>query len=210
MCDTPPVGNVVDMQAIRAALERAMERKGIKPKRLAMAAGLGETAVRDILKMDTSDVKVGTLVRLASVLDCDLKDLLGAPRVPVAGYIGAGGTVIFEELHDEEPVLRPPAISGPVIALQVRGDSMFPKYESGDIIYIQRQHGGVLPEYIGEYCAVRLKDGSTFLKKLAFGSKEGLFTLVSLNAADMVDVEVEWATPVLFVMPRRSRSLTGG
>lgn len=171
---------------------------------------MGETLVRDILKpkRDNPDVRLGTLVRLAGALDCRLEDLIVSPRVPIAGHIGAGGSIIFEDpLPDEETVLRPPAISGEVTALEVRGDSMLPKYETGDIIYIQRQHEGVLPQYIGEYCAVRLLGGETFLKKLAYGSAPERFTLVSLNAADMADVEVEWATPVLFVMPRRSRSL---
>ena len=31
----------------------------------------------------------------------------------------------------------------------------------------------------------------------------GRFTLRSLNAADMENVEVIWAAPVLFVMPKR-------
>lgn len=208
MCDMASMGEIVDLSAIRDALRRQMERKGLKAKPLAKRAGLGETAVRDFLNNDSADVRMGTLVRLASVLDCDLEELVGQPRVQLAGYIGAGGSVIFEEpLPDEEPVLRPPALSGPVIALEVRGDSMLPKYEPGDIIYIQRQHEGVLPEYIGEYCAVRLTSGETFLKKMAFGSKEGVYTLISLNAADMPDVEIDWATPVLFVMPRRSRTI---
>ncbi len=195
------------MGSIREALRREMERRGWKPKPLAKKAGLGETAVRDILSLESQDVRVGTLRRLASVLDCELEDLLGAPRVPVVGYIGAGGTVIFEDMGSEETVLRPPAITGAVIALEVRGVSMLPKYEPGDVIYIQRQHDGILPEYVGEYCAVRLVSGETYLKKLMAGTSPGRFTLVSLNAADMPDVEVKWATPVLFVMPRRSRLL---
>lgn len=206
-CDMPPMSDAIDMDTIRQALKREMEKKGWKPKPLAVQAGLGETAVRDILKPESQDVRVGTLRQIANVLDCRLEDLLGAPRVPVAGFIGAGGTVIFEDMGIEDTVLRPPAISGDLIALEVRGESMLPKFDPGDIIYIQRQHDGVLPEYLGEYCAVRLQGGETYLKKLMAGSRPGVFTLVSLNAADMVDVEVKWATPVLFVMPRRSRSL---
>lgn len=210
MCDTPPImgGASARIKEIQAAIEREMKRVGIAAKPLSIAAKLGPTAVRDILKDDTQDVKLGTLARLASVLDVDLEVLLGAPRVPVVGFIGAGGTVIFEDMGVEETVLRPPAISGPLIALEVRGDSMLPKYEPGDVVYIQRNHDGILPEYVGEYCAVRLTSGETFLKRLAFGSGEGRWTLQSLNAADMTDVELEWATPVLFIMPRRARQVT--
>ena len=85
---------------------------------------------------------------------------------------------------------------------------MLPKYRDGDIIYIQRTHEGVLPEYVGEDCAVRLASGETFIKQLIEGNQEGRFTLLSLNAPPMENVEVEWATLVRFVMPARSRQLS--
>lgn len=199
------MAEVFDIDAVRAALRRQMELKNIKRKPLAKAAGLGETAIRDIFEKG-NDVRASTLVKLADYFAIPVDELAGREPVALVGQIGAGGCVIFEETNDPETVPRPPIGTGPMIALEVRGDSMLPKWESGDIIYIRRTHEGVLPEYVGDYCAVRLADGATYLKKLMPGSQPGRFTLVSLNAADMADVEVEWATPVLFVMPRRSRS----
>ena len=81
---------------------------------------------------------------------------------------------------------------------------MLPKYEAGDIIYVRRDHEGVLPAYIGKYCAIRTVDGGTFLKILAPGSQEGVYTLRSLNAEDMPDVAIEWASPVIFVRPKQA------
>jgi phage repressor protein C with HTH and peptisase S24 domain len=80
---------------------------------------------------------------------------------------------------------------------------MMPVYRDGDIIYVNRDHEGVLPQYIGEECAVHTVDGGTFLKILAVGAQPNRYTLRSFNAADMADVEVVWATPVLFVMRAR-------
>lgn len=91
------------------------------------------------------------------------------------------------------------------MALRVVGASMLPKYEDGEIIYVARDHDGVMPEYLGRYCAVRTADGGTFLKILAPGTEPDRYTLRSLNAEDMVNVEVVWASPVLFVMPRQPR-----
>ena len=195
---------VVDIAKIRAALQRAMDRKKIKAKPLSIAAGLGQTAVRDIFQKG-NDVKVGTLIKLAEVLETPVDELLGRHDIPLLGKIGAGGCVLFEEADEPDLVPRPPLALGPLIALEVQGDSMFPKYESGDIIYIRRDHNGILPEYIGDHCAVHTADGGTFLKILTAGTEAGKFTLRSHNAADMVDVEVVWASPVLWVMPRRSR-----
>lgn len=84
---------------------------------------------------------------------------------------------------------------------------MLPKYSDGDIIYIQRWHDGILPEYIGEDCAIRLSTGETYIKQLIKGSEEGRFTLLSLNAPPIENVEIEWATPIAFIMPARSRRL---
>ena len=197
----------LDIDTIRDNLRRAMDAKGVKPTTLSLTVGTNRSLVKDLLER-SKDIQIGTLIRLAGALDTPLSDLLAAPRVPVVGYIGAGGEIIFEDLGGGgDPVLRPPGISGTLVALEVRGSSMLPKYRDGDIIYIQRTHDGCLPEYIGEDCAVRLATGETFIKQLIRGTVDGRFTLLSLNAPPMEDVEIEWATLVRFVMPSRSRQL---
>lgn len=198
----------LDIETIRENLRRAMAAKGAKATSLSLKVGTNRTLVKNLLEK-SQDVQLGTLTKLAGALEVPLGDLLAAPRVPIAGYIGAGGTIVFEDLGHDETVLRPPGISGSLVALAVRGSSMLPKYKDGDIIYIQRTHDGVLPDYIGEDCAVRLTGGETYIKQLMAGSEEGRFTLLSLNADPMENVEVEWATLVRFVMPARSRQLLG-
>jgi SOS-response transcriptional repressor LexA len=207
LCQSTPMAEIFDINAVRAAIERQMERKNIKRKPLAKAAGLGETAIRDIFNEDRHDVKASTLVKLADFFSVPVDELAGRELVMLVGRIGAGGSVIYEDTNDHEVVPRPPLGKGPMVALEVQGDSMLPKYESGDIIYIQRDPLiGVMPDYIGKYCAVRLSDGATYLKILSVGTEQGRYTLRSLNAADMENVEVEWATPVRFVLPKDSLS----
>lgn len=87
----------------------------------------------------------------------------------------------------------------------VRGDSMLPKYSDGDIIYISRQCDGVLPSYLGKDCAVLLSTGESYLKQIISGNEPGRFTLLSLNAPPIENVEIVWATPVAFIMPAHSR-----
>lgn len=199
------MSNGHDMDALRAALQRAMDERGIKAKPLAIAAGLGETAVRDILKGKTQNVQVGTLHKLAEILDWPVSDLVGEEGVPVGGCIGAGGMILFAEDNEGRTVPRPPGALGTLLALEVKGDSMLPVYREGDVIYIRRDHDGILPQYLGEECAVHTVDGGTFLKVLSAGSQPDRFTLRSFNAVDMDNVEVLWASPVLFVMRRRLR-----
>jgi repressor LexA len=200
----------LDIAALRESLQRIMDRKGVKPTTLSLAVGTSKTLVKDLLTKN-DDVKISTLVKLAGALDVPLEELLARPPVPIVGRIGAGGAIVFEDIGESvEPdnyVPRPPAISGQLIALEVVGESMLPKYRNGDIIYVCRSHDGALEDYIGEDCAVRLVTGETFIKQLAYGSKPGVFTLRSLNAADIEDVEIEWATPVIFIMPQRARRM---
>lgn len=196
-----------DMNAVRASIERLMKRDNIARKPLAKRAGLGETAIRDIFEDKRQDVKTGTLLKLADFFGVTLDEIAGRPRVPLLGRIGAGGSILFDEDDNPSTVERPPLGGDELIALEVVGESMLPKYEAGDVIYVRRDHNGVLPQYLGDYCAVHTADGGTWLKILSPGGKPDTYTLRSLNAADMTDMEVIWATPVLWVMPRRSRRL---
>ena len=200
------MNDIVDINTVRAALREIMERKGIKPTTLSQRVGTNKSLVKDLLEK-TNDISVSTLTKLAGALDVSIMELLTSPRIPIVGYIGAGGAVIYEDLGGDEMVVRPPNVSMKLVALVVRGDSMLPKYQDGDIIYIGRDHDGVLPEYLGRDCAVRLTTGETYIKQLIKGSAEGRFTLLSLNAPPIENVEIEWATPVAFIMPSHSRYL---
>lgn len=195
-----------EVERIKGRLRQLMEQKNIKAKPLSKKAGKGETFVRDML--DGDDVKLGNLHRLAGALDVTLSDIVGAGTLRVAGRIGAGGTVIHEPV-DGGPVPRPAGMGGEIEALEVDGSSMLPRYSSGDIIYVEKAARGVQEEDIGDFCAVRLTTGETYLKQIAYGSRPGFWTLRSLNAEDIVDVEIEWAQPVISVLPRGARRRLG-
>jgi transcriptional regulator with XRE-family HTH domain len=204
LCDIPAMpGQVVDIGEVREALRRIMRDKKIAAKRLSKVAGLGETAVRDILDKGV-EPRVGTLIKIADALEIPASSLFGS-QVPVLGKVGAGGSVAYDETDEPALVDRPPGAVGRLMALQVAGDSMFPVYRDGDVIYVARDHQGVLPEYLGEECAVHTYDGFTFLKTLSLGAQPNRYTLRSFNAPDMENVEVVWASPVLFVMRNRKR-----
>lgn len=205
LCDISTMANGLDIQAIRDTIVAEMERKGFSKRKLSISAGIGATAIRDLLER-TENPGIGTLHKVAEALDMPFESIIGAGAVQLVGRIGAGGAIAWLPEDDEfETVPRPPLTPGPLMALEVSGASMLPKYEPGDIIYVRRDHEGVLPAYLNDYCAVHLADGGTYLKILAAGSKPDRYTLRSLNAPDMENVEVIWASPVLFIMPRRSR-----
>jgi phage repressor protein C with HTH and peptisase S24 domain len=203
--DTSRMTDGIDIQRIRATIINEMERQDVSKRGLSTRAGIGVTAVRDLLER-TTNPGISTLGKVAEALRMPLETLLGRDQVPLVGQIGAGGLVSYSSEDDGyEMVSRPPNAIGDILALEVLGDSMLPKYEAGDVIYINQQHTDPAEKHVGEYCAIRLPEGGTYLKMLAPGRDARRFTLRSLNAGDIENVEVEWATPVLFIMPRRSR-----
>lgn len=201
-----------NIQRIRDTIEAEMKGKGFSKRSLSSAAGLSESAIRDLLQR-VDNPGIDTLRKIAEALEMPVDALTGSALVvPVLGKIGAGGEVLFSldpdaELNgtDVETVPRPPLVAGRLMALEVVGSSMLPKYEAGEIIYVHApsNDGHIPDEALGRYCAVRTSDGGTFLKVLTRGTETERFTLRSLNAPDMENIEVVWASPVLFVMPRR-------
>jgi len=107
----------------------------------------------------------------------------------------------MEKAFGKGPKARPLGLGGPVIALEVRGGSMLPRFAPGDTVYIQRNEEGVPAEAIGKNCAVRLTSGETYLGKLEEGTEPGRYTLTHTNADPRPNLELEWAASVLFRMP---------
>jgi transcriptional regulator with XRE-family HTH domain len=65
------------MDRFHERLRELMDMHGVAAKRLSINAGLGETAVRDILMPDRQAVKLTTMVKLADYLGVTLDELVG-------------------------------------------------------------------------------------------------------------------------------------
>jgi transcriptional regulator with XRE-family HTH domain len=198
------LGDVVFIRDFRANLAREMKRKGIKAKPLSKAAGLNESAVRDLMgKVD--DPRIGTILSLAAALGVSHETLIGG-RVPLVGTVGIGGIIamnVGENNHETVP--RPPASHSDLIALRVAGDILFPAYRNGDVVYVAREHGAVESDFVGIECVCQLASGAAYLRTLANGSTPGLYSLRLFNSLDIENEQLAWAAPVLFVMrPNRN------
>lgn len=123
-------------------------------------------------------------------------------QVPLKGRVGAGQEVhSFNDGHDE--TVAAPAQSRPkTVAVEVAGESMFPAYENGTLLYYSQ----LLPpgDMINRRAVVQLGDGRIFVKIIRAGSTARTWTLQSINAqyGDMVDEVVEWAAPIDWIKPR--------
>jgi phage repressor protein C with HTH and peptisase S24 domain len=122
--------------------------------------------------------------------------------LPIMGYIGAGAEISpeFEQVPPEglDQVELPFAIPPDLIGLEVRGESMLPRYEDGDVIVVWRDQHGAFDALLGEEAAVRTERGQRYLKRLLRGPRKGTYNLESTNAAakTIEGVRLEWASEV--------------
>jgi phage repressor protein C with HTH and peptisase S24 domain len=121
-------------------------------------------------------------------------------RVPVLGYIGAGAEVFSVDDHAKGGALdwvdAPPGESADLVALRVKGDSMWPAYGDGDVIYYSK-HTPDLAAAHKRDCVVRMADGRTLLKRVEVNSSGVL--LISHNAPPTQVDRIEWAAPVMWL-----------
>lgn len=118
--------------------------------------------------------------------------------VPVVGYVGAG-----EEVHNFEDqaaidYVKPPDGADGTAAVIVRGDSMWPKYEAGDLLFFAPTDHVNHDALGGKPCIVQVRNGPTYVKRVFLGSKPGLYRLTSYKAEDINDVDLLWASRVLW------------
>lgn len=111
---------------LAAGLRRLMEQTGhVEQKGLAVAAGLNDTAVRDILKGKSLDPRVSTVAALARVLGPGVLDLFELPALPaqpscvttsdLSTSDGGGGLWIAPPGLEDAPA---PALEAPFLPLR--------------------------------------------------------------------------------------------
>lgn len=180
-------------------IRQARKAQGLKQNQLAELAGCKQADIHRIESGQVSHSKyLATLLKILHLQE-DTQ-----AKIPVVGYVGAGAEVFAIDDHVKgdgfDEIDAPPGMLNG-IALIVRGDSMSPKYEDGEIIYIEKTLYS-LDSLLGQICYVQLADGRSFLKRLNAGTRPGTFNLISLNAAPIIDVVVERAYPIAFTKPK--------
>lgn len=121
------------------------------------------------------------------------------PTVPLVGVVGAGATVTPLEGDGALDYVEPAfAMPEGTVCVQVRGNSMYPRYFDKEIIYY-RAEPQAPANVLGKECVVKLADGRMMVKVIRKGSSPDLFTLESWNAPAIEDVRIDYAAPVVFV-----------
>lgn len=185
-------------------LREALEETGIK--QAALARELTDRLGRSIDRAAVNKMLTGgRAIQGDELLEIERITRHSAPKViavPLLGKVGAGQAVFAIDDGGDDTVPAPAEAKPGTVAVEVDGDSMYPAYETGTILYYSKLMSPA--DLVNKRCVVRLADGRMFVKVLRRGSTDRTWTLQSLNTlySDMVDEVVEWAAPIDWTKPR--------
>jgi repressor LexA len=180
-----------------AMIERGLEKTGKSKGGLAAAMGVRPGAVSEILGGERL-VKASEIIPIMQYLELNL--------APIMGRVGAGA--VIEPDYEQVPpeglgdIALPFPIMEETVAFEIVGDSMLPKYESGDVIVVYKDQRHPLSSFYGEEAVVRLKTGERYLKTIERGKSPSVVNLTSFNAKSIVGVKLEWVGEICLSMPK--------
>lgn len=182
---------MITIKQMIAALERTGKPKG----GLAAHLGLRNSAITEILAGERS-IKADEMALIIEYLELD--------RVPIMGRIGAGGDIEpdYEQVvaDDLGTVRVPIALPGELIAFEVKGESMMPRYDSGDVVVVWAEQKRATETFYGEEAAVRTRSGRRYLKTITQGRTRAVATLTSWNAKPIENVKLDWIGEIYLVI----------
>lgn len=190
-------------------IREIQEATGWGQARLAVAVGVSQGNISKWLSGTHTPNKaqwdgVLDLIRSDPSL-AHLRHEVDVGSVGVMGRVGAG-SIIEPEMEQIPPeglysVTLPFPVPAEMLGFVIDGDSMYPKYDPGDVIVVYKEQRLDVPAYIGQLVVVLTEDGRRYLKKLFSGTKRGLYRLESFNAAPIHDVSITWVGEIYATLP---------
>lgn len=203
----------MELEDILARVESRLQAVGLSAHAASLAAKKPD-AIRNLKRAvkngDRRGVTTETLAALAPVLKTSAAWLLegvgesaAGNQAKVVGRIGAGAEILpeYEQIPEDGlyEINVPFSIPADTVAFEVEGESMWPRYDSGDVVICWQQSEDA-ENVVGREAAVRTRDGRRYLKRVRRGAVAGTYDLESHNAAPIRGVEIAWAAAIQAVV----------
>ena len=191
-------------QATKELVLAMLAATELSPTELARAAGLAPSTLTRFLNSPVKhSLSARTLAKLSATSGVAVPSSVQglSSKVVLVGYVGAAEEVFPVDEgalgSGLEWVEVPYALDPDCVGVRVTGASMFPAYWEGDLLIFKRDFALDLQSCLYNECIVKVAEGPTYIKRLMPGGQEGRFNLVSYNASQMTDMDVEWAASVM-------------
>ena len=201
--------------AIKGLVAEMLRVTRLNPTELARKAGLSPSTLTRFMNAPVKHtLSLPSLYKLGMVTGMAIPNAIlqgsSGRRAPVVGHVGAGEQVfpVDDVIAGSgfERVEAPPASDEELVAVIVRGSSMFPVFWDGDVLFYARDAQFNRQDCLYNECIVRIVDGGAYVKRIMPGSTEAVYSLHSYNAPPLLDIEIEWAAPIQFHDMRRRRA----
>ena len=148
---------IEDLEIIRKRLKKLRDDQDISLQELARRTGLAKSTLQRYETGGIHNLPIDTLDTLAKALNTTSEHILGweaapgkypalgasesqAVKIPVLGYVRAGIPLdAVETTLDYEEISPQMAAQGEFFALQIKGDSMQPRIQDGDVVIVRQQ-----------------------------------------------------------------------
>lgn len=159
--------------------------KNLTQEELGKIVGVQRAAVQKWESGVTQNLKRTTIQKLADFFGVSPANFVGneqpkpkGVKIPVLGYVRAGIPIdAVEEILDYEEITQEMAAQGEHFGLQIKGDSMEPKFSDGDVVIVRKQS-----DVDNSNIAVVLVNGNEATVKKIKKSAEGI-ALIPTNPA---------------------------
>ena len=140
--------------------------KGLTQKKVAQQLGIEQQSYARLESTDIKSISIRRLNELSNIFLVPIETFIentNKNKIPVLGTIPAGIPIeAIEEIIDYEEIPQTMAAKGEFFGLKVKGDSMSPRIQSGDVVIVQKQEDA----NSGDVCVVMVNGFDATLKQI--------------------------------------------
>lgn len=194
--------------------DQVLRDRRLSRRQLAKRLGVDPSAV-SLMFRGMRHMSIDRAAEIAQLLNVPVDELLrraGSPlpatvpvrtgrgprMVPVVGHFEGDGEVQLHITGDEIPGPDElPLKTGVLIGRTAAGPM---RLMDGWALYVA-QHSNVPADIIGRYSVARTKSGLVLLRWVTRSYQQGHYNLLSCFSASVENIELDWASPVIWIKP---------